>query len=432
MKMTTFKIVLFGTFALFAFVGLFVFATYTGSNSGSTNIGTVVVWGTLPKSQVKAALDTLTLSNTALKGVSYVEVSQDSLESSLSTAIATGNPPDLVLASQEELHALQKLIQVITPSQLSQSTFTNTFITEANLLSAGSAGYYGVPLLVDTLSLFSNNTILASDGITTPPASWDALTGLAPNVAVLTASRQVTRGLIALGTYGNVHNARGILSALLLQTGVPITGYSATGVLRADLGQSAASGVPAGQAVVRFYTQFADPTKVSYTWNASMPDSQKTFLAGNLALYLGYASEAPYLRAANPNLDFVVTPLPQASGSSKLTYGLLYSLMIPRGAKNPSGAFRAAMALTQPAAQAALTGTSGLAPASRVALSQVPNDPLAAVAYSQALYAKGWLSPLPSDTDSVFSSMISNVISGQMTLETALSVASRTLSSLLQ
>lgn len=432
MKMTPFKIVLFSVFGLFAFLGLFVFATYSGSNSGAQGVGTVVIWGTLPQNQVTSALSTITLSNQAMKSVSYVQVNESSLVSNLASAIATGNSPDLVLASQEDLHALQKFLFVIPPSQLSQSTFTNSFISEGDLLSAGASGYYGVPLLLDPLALYSNNAILSSSGVAKPPATWDALTGLVPNVAQLTSSRQITQGLIALGTYSNVHNARGILSALFLQTGVPISGFSANGVLQADLGQSTANGVPPGQAVVRFYTQFADPTKISYTWNASLQDSQQTFLAGNLALYLGYISEAPYLRAANPNLSFSVSTLPQTTGSAKVTYGLLYSLMIPRGAKNSNGALSAAIALAQPASQAVLAGTTGLAPASRTALTQVPNDPVAAVAYAEALYAKGWLSPQPVDTDSALSGMISNVISGQMTLDTALSVAARTLTALLQ
>lgn len=432
MKMTPFKIVLFSAFGLFAFLGLFVFATYSGSNTGAKGVGAVVIWGTLPQSQMAAALSTLTLADQSMKGVSYVQVSEGDLLSKLTSAIATGNSPDLVLASQEDLHALQRFLLVIPPSQLSQSTFTNGFVSEGNLLSAGAAGYYGVPLLLDPLALFSNNATLSSAGIAKPPASWDALTGLVPNVAQLTSTRQITQGLIALGTYANVHNARGILSALFLQTGVPISAYSANGVLQADLGQNTANGVPPGQAVVRFYTQFADPTKISYTWNASLPDSQQAFLAGNLALYLGYVSEAQYLRAANPNLSFSVSTLPQASNSAKVTYALLYSLMIPRGAKNSAGALSAAIALAQPSAQAVLANATGLAPASRTALTQVPNDPVAAVAYSEALYAEGWLSPQPVDTDSAFSGMISNVISGQMTLDTALTVAARTLSSLLQ
>jgi ABC-type glycerol-3-phosphate transport system substrate-binding protein len=436
MKLTLFKIVLFACFAVAAVVGLFVFATYNGSKSDASATGKVVIWGVLPQAAMANAFATLQQTNTDLKDISYQQVSETDLPSTLATAIATGNGPDLILASQEELRALSKLLQPIAPAQLSARTFTTNYIGEGSLLlDPATGGYFGVPFLVDPLALFSNSTILASDGIATVPASWDALTGLAPTVAVLTPTRQISRALIALGSYANVHDARGILSALFLQTGVPISGYnnaSGSGLLSADLGQSVANGVPPGQSVVRFYTQFADPTKMSYTWNASLPDSQQAFLAGNLALYLGYVSEASYLRAANPNLAFGVSPLPQATGSAKVTYGLLYSFMVPKGAKNPSGALAAAVLLTQPAAEAVFASAFGLAPAVRSALATVPNDAVLAVAYEEALYASGWLSPLPSDTDTVFSGMIQNVISGRTTPAAALSTAESTLSALLQ
>ena len=55
----------------------------------------------------------------------------------------------------------------------------------------------------------------------------------------------------------------------------------------------------------------------------------------------------------------------------------------------------------------------------------------ATVAYQSALYAKGWLSPQPSATDSIFSIMIENVISGRSNLDTSLSSAETSLLTLI-
>ncbi len=436
MKISLFQGILMGVFGLGALIGLFVFATYTGnSTSGSNAIGSVVIWGTLPQDGMNTMLTAATQIDTTLKGVTYVQKDPATLPSDLASAIATGNSPDLVLASQEELLSLQKFIAAIPFSTLSARTFQSSFVEEGGLYSVagGSGGYWGIPFLVDPLVLFANRTILSSSGVAKPPATWEALTGLVPNVAVLTASRQISRALIALGTYANVHNARGILSTLFLQTGVPVSSYTAGGVLRGDLGGSTTSGVPPGQAVVRFYTQFADPSKVSYTWNPSLPDSAQSFQSGDLALYLGYASEARYFAQANPNLDFIVSPAPQpATAPARSVYGLVYALMIPRGAKNPNGAYQAAALFTNSGEQAAAAAATGLAPASLSALSAAaPTDPVASVAYAEALYSHGWLSPAPADTDQVFSGMISNVISGRTTLETALSIAERSISALM-
>ncbi|HUY62757.1 MAG TPA: extracellular solute-binding protein [Candidatus Paceibacterota bacterium] len=434
MKVSLFQGILIGVFALGALIGLFVFSNYTSKNTGNTGVGTVVIWGTLPGSAMKAALADVVKKDTSLKSVSYVQKDEATLPSDLAAAIATGAAPDLVLASQENLESLAKFLTPIPLSTLSANTFQNSFVREGQIFTVpNGGGFYGVPLLVDPLVLFSNPTILSSDGIVKPPATWEALTGLVPNVAVLTPTKQITRGLVALGTYDNVHDARGILSTLFFQTGVPVASYSLGGILSADLGASASAGVPPGQAVLNFYTQFADPSKVSYTWNGSLPDSEQAFLAGDLALYLGYASEAQYFSTANPNLAFEVTPVPEpAAATAKTAYGLIYALMIPRGAKNVSGAYLAATALAGAPAQSALASDTGLAPATLTNLAAAPPDPTAAVAYSEALYAAGWLSPAPADTDSVFSAMIGNVISGRSTLTTALSTAQSSLSALLQ
>lgn len=431
MKTSLFRGVLLGVFGLGALVGLFVFATYTSNNS-KEEVGPVVIWGTLPKDGMQAILTDSAETNEGLKSVSYIQKDPSSLSSDLASAIATGAAPDLILASQEELYSLMKFITPISSETLSASTFTNTFIDWAKVLAA-PGGYYGIPFLIDPLALFWNRSILSSSGIAKPPATWEAMTGLVPNIAILTPTRQISRGLIALGTYNNVHNARGILSSLFLQTGIPISSYSASGSLNADLGVTSSNNTSPGQAVLGFYTQFADPSKVSYTWNVSLPDSQQLFIVGDLALYLGYVSEARYLRSANPNLNFGVAPLPQpATAQTKSTYGLIYSLMIPRGAKNPAGAYQTAFFLVSSDQQSVAASYTGLAPANLNALETAPDDPINAVAYAEALYTKGWLSPAPADTNAIFSGMINSVTSGRSTLEAALGSAERSLSSLLQ
>jgi len=432
MKISLFQGILLGVFGLGAMIGLFVFATHT-ANTGNTT-GPVVIWGVLSGDAVHNVLVSAAKDNPTFKNVSYIQKDPATLSSDLSAAIATGNAPDLVLASQEELYALMKFVAPIPLATLPVRTFANTFVEGGNIFAVpNDGGYYGIPFLVDPLALFSNRTILASSGVAQTPSTWEALTGLVPRVALLTSSRQITRGLIALGTYDNVRNARGILSSLFLQTGIRPSSYSANGALSSNLSNAGGSTARPGQAVLGFYTQFADPSKVSYTWNASLSDSRQAFLAGDLALYIGYVSEARFLKLANPNLNFDVASLPQpATAKWKSVYGLVYAFMIPRGAKNAAGAYQVASFLTNHAEQVSAAAATGLAPATLAELATTPADPVAVVAYEGALYASGWLSPAPADTDAVLSGMIGNVISGRSVPETALANAERSLSQLLQ
>lgn len=434
MKLSLFQTILLSVFSFGALVGLFVFATFSGK-TGSNAIGSVVIWGTLPSEGMQTALTAAAKIDATLKDVTYVQKDAATLPAEIATAIATGGSPDLILASQESLQALSKFIEPIPQATLSVRDFTNAFIREGGIFTApGGAGYYGIPFLVDPLVLFSNRSILSSSGIPKPPATWEALIGLVPNIAILTPTRQITRGLIALGTYDNVRDARGILSSLFLQQGIPMSSYSSNGNIVANLGQNVSGDSVKGSSVLGFYTQFADPSKVSYTWNTSLPDSEQMFLTGDLALYLGSVSRARFLKAANPNLDFIVTPLPQSATTKvKRAYGRLYAFMLPRGAKNAAGAYQVAVLLTGSQEQAGAAAATGLAPASVNELANVPtSDPVAAVAYAEALYAEGWLSPAPADTDRIFSGMIGNVISGRSELEAALGSAASSLSALLQ
>lgn len=434
MKLTLFQGILLGVFGLFGIIGIFVFATYTNDNTGSEGIGAVVAWGTLPKDAVNRTLTEATQTDNELKNVSYVEKDSATLANDLAAAIVGGVGPDLIIASQEDLLSLSSFIDPVGLSTVSLQTFADAFASGGNVFAAPvGVGFYGLPFLIDPLVLYSNKSILASNGIAKAPATWEALTGLVPTIAQLSSSRQINRGLIGLGSYDNVANARSILSALFLQSGVSIVSADPSGARVPNLGTSADKGVPPGHAVVTFYTQFADPSKVSYTWNASLPDSRSAFLAGGVALYIGHASESSFLRDASPNLDFAVSPLLQpATAAGKKTYGRIYALMIPRGARNPNGAFQAAGYLTNNLEQHLSATFTGMAPATRSALSSPPQDPAAAVAYQSALYTEGWLSPGIAATDRIFSGMIGNVITGRSDVDAALSSAESSLGALLQ
>jgi ABC-type glycerol-3-phosphate transport system substrate-binding protein len=433
MKISLFQGIMLGGFAVAAVIGVFVFATYKG-NSPSDALGTVEIWGTLPQEAFDTVLGAARQVNTALKSVSYAEKNPNTLESDLLRAIAEGHPPDMILTSQEELLPLVKIIQIIPSATLSERTFKDTFASGSEIfLSPDGSGSYGRPFLIDPIVLFQNRAILASSGIAEAPGTWEGLTGLVPKIVTKTPAGSLNQSLIALGTYSNIHDARGILSGLFLQSGAQLSVVSANGYRRADLGLSQFNGTPSGQAVVRFYTQFSDPVKVSYTWNASLPDSQQRFLTGDLALYLGYASEAGYFAEANPNLDFDVAPFPQlATSGAKTTFGLVYGFVIPNASKNPVGAYAAASVFTDVGVERIAAAATHMAPVVRALLASPPSAGRASVAYSSALYAKGWLSPTPYLTDNVFSTMISNVITGRLTPEAALSSAESALSTLLQ
>ncbi|MDB5265763.1 MAG: hypothetical protein JWM39_476 [Parcubacteria group bacterium] len=427
-----FQIIVFGAFALFAFIGLFLFANFHGFGTTAAKIGTVTIWGVLPDSSVNAELNALKSTHKEYANVSYVQKSPGTFDAVLADAIASGSGPDMILISQEQLLTEKSKLTVIPFSVISERTYLNTFVPITELFMTDQ-GTYGIPFAVDPLVMYYNRTILSSTGVATPPTTWEAITGLAPRLT-LASGGQISRSAIDLGGYSNIPNAGAIVSLLLFQAGSPITTLS-SGAVRAALTQSSNAnsvGVSPAQSAISFYTQFADPAKTVYSWNGSLTSAQQVFIDGDLALYLGYASEEPFLAASNPNLDFDMTTVPQpATSQARMTYGKAYAFAIPKATRNYSGAVSVATELASSAEGASVAHALSMAPAQRALLTPAANDKFAAVFYSEALVAKGWLSPLPATTDSIFAAMIENITSGRSSVQDALSRANQALDSAL-
>lgn len=423
-KISPFQLILSAVFGVSALVGLFIFANFQGFGGSKDQVGSVVIWGTLPTVAMEKGLQELTDLNKDYGKIAYVERSPASFSSDLANALASGVGPDLIIISQEMLQPERAKLSLIPFSSMPQRTFLDSFlpIFEVYLTSTGT---YGIPFIADPLVLYYNRPMLAAAGAVSAPSTWEAVAGLAPAITKRTDAGAVTRSLIALGEYGNVHNARAILSTLLLQAGTPITKVAEQGVRSTLADESGTYGTTPAQSAVNFYAQFADPAKTTYSWNRSLPDSRTLFTSGDLALYPGFASERLFISEANPNLDFDMAAIP-APGTlqNRVTYGLAYAFAVPKAAGNASGAYLAALALADVGISNTIAQGVGMAPARRSLLRAPSDDKYAQIFYPEALISRGWLSPAPYTTDAIFSAMIGDITTGKRSVEQAVNVAS--------
>lgn len=422
-----FHLIVLAVFAVAAIIGLFVFANFSGGNK-SAAVGVVEVWGTLPKGAIEDTIAELAAVDDRYTGISYVEIPEDSFARELADALASGSGPDLILMSHERLVAERPKLVAIPYSTLSERTFKDTYLPLFELFLTDE-GVYGVPLALDPLVLYYNRAILASEQMVSAPTTWEAVGGLASAASEKTGAGVLTQSAVALGSYENIQNARAILSLLLLQSGTPITSAS-SGTLRSVLTDtsSAAEGLSPAESALNYYVQFADPAKSVYSWNRSQIGSRDAFVQGDLALYLGFASERTFLEEANPNLDFDMARVPSpGTATTRVGYGVGYVFAIPKGATNKEGALSVAFALSDPPYGQQIAEKLMMAPALRQSLAARQQDPYRAVYYPEALVAKGWLSPAPEETDRVFSTMIGDMTSGRADADKALSAASRAL-----
>ena len=174
---------------------------------------------------------------------------------------------------------------------------------------------FALPLSVDTLAMYYNKDLLDAAGIAEPPSTWTEFQDAVTLLTKIGSNDQILQSGGAIGTSQNVERAFDILSLLMMQNGTQMT----DSVNRPTFANETDTGYLAGEAA-RFYTDFANPLKAVYTWNAEQPDSFDAFVNGNTAFFFGYSYHNAFIKTANSKLDFSITPAPQIDGGKTVNY----------------------------------------------------------------------------------------------------------------
>lgn len=423
--MSKFQIALLVVFGAFIVIAVILFSRNKGSSSQKI---TVSVWGTMSLYDFNNVVGK-GLGNNDLK-FAYTEKSVASFQSDFTEALAEGKGPDLVIISLEDLLKDKSKLIVIPPSSVSPGDFSKTFVKEGELFET-AAGAYALPMYVDPMVLYWNRDKLSASAFALPPVYWDQIYDYINKLTTKDGAGNITNSALALGEVKNIPNGKEILSLLMFQAGTPVVETVGSGLRSALLESFGHPESPAASAL-SFYTQFANPQKSFYSWNRSLLPADTSFAAGKSALYLGFASELPILKAKNPTLDIGIAAVPQSRASgTAITYGRIYGVAISRSTTSTANALAGALALVGSSVGSALSEQTTLVPARRDLLSVKQTDPAKFIFYSSALQAKGWLDPDASKTDTIFANMIESVTSGRARIDEALRTADSALNTLL-
>jgi ABC-type glycerol-3-phosphate transport system substrate-binding protein len=420
--------IILGVSGIAIVAAVIIFAAYRGAGSESST-GNVVMWGTVPAAEFLGVLQGLVVEDRDYEDLSYVEKSPETFEDELLKALAEGSGPDLVLINEKQVMANQTRMLTIPYESFPLRTFQELFLDEGNLLLARD-GVLGFPFLVDPLVMYYNKDTLRNYGFARPPETWTEVLAIAPTITQKDSSFNISQSTIALGSFENVRNAKDIFWALTLQAGNPvferyIDSQTQEEKYRSILREGLNYTLNPAYASTNFYTQFSNPTKTVYTWNRSLPDSQTMFVSGDLAFYIGYASELATIERINPNLNFDVALLPQSQSSNrKVTYGSMMTLAIPKTSRNASGAIAMVAKLTSRDTQAAFSSALGIPSVRRDLLSSYdPTSTFQSVFNRSAVIAQGVLEPDARQTDGIIRELIDTVVSGQYEISEAVSRA---------
>jgi ABC-type glycerol-3-phosphate transport system substrate-binding protein len=413
MQTSNFQIIVLGVCTTLILVGIGVFATF-GGFLGGKSIGKVTLWGTLDAEAMHTLFQTLNETDHTFQNVTYVQKKSATYESDLINAMANGTAPDLFLLDDEDLNEFSDKILPIPYSYVSQSAFFSSYIDEGRIFLVPQ-GALALPFMVDPLVMYWNRDLFAGAGLASAPAYWNDFLTLSPKITSLTTNATVKKSAVALGQWQNIDHAKQILSTLFMQAGDPIVSRASDGSASVVFGDTPA-GYPTNPAesALRFYTEFANPSKTSYSWNKALPQASRAFASGDLAVYFGLASESSNIAALNPNLHFSVSVMPQIEGGGvRITYGKLTGLAIPRVAQNAQGAATVAQKLTSKEASAALSAVLMLPSSRRDVPANTQANASADVFLQSALISRTWIDPGPKASDPLFKDMIESVVSGK-------------------
>lgn len=431
--MTNFQVALLAVCAFLGLLAVLVFSGIVPLPGAAQDVygGEVVLWGTLPSEQLGQFLADFNSVNGEQFALVYVQKNSASFENELVSALASGKGPDLVLFPHDLLVRQADKLYPIPYTSITERDFKDTYIDEGELYM-GRSGTAALPLYVDPLVMYWNRDLFSSNGIAEPPKVWEQFPALPEKLTVRDSRGNITQSAVGLGGVRNILWSKDILATLLMQVGDFIVARTQDGEIEAVLGGGVDSRSSA-PAAVRFYTEFSNPSKTSYSWNSALPNSKTAFESGILAIYFGHASEYESIKQKNPHLNFDVAPMPQRENSPrKITFGRMYGVGVLAASKNLNTAFTAAYILASAENSRALSLLVNLPSARRAIVGEAVENPALDVFNRSALISRGWLDPSPSETDVVFADMIESVIINKATEEQAVSDASRRLDSLLR
>jgi ABC-type glycerol-3-phosphate transport system substrate-binding protein len=390
--------------------------------------GKVVVWGTIPYSVMQTYVDK---SKTKNLSIIYKTKDPKTFEEDLINAFASGTGPDLFIMSHENILRHADKVFAIPYESYPQHKYEATYINEAKIFLS-QKGILAVPLSVDPLVMYYNKQLVSSAFLVEIPKYWDEFTDFVSKITVSDSNGAIRISGVSLGTYDNILNAKGILSTLFIQNGNKIVNTDPITIKkRSELSFTKDSFDRASQAI-NFYTSFSQFGNSNYSWNEAVIPSREKFIAGELAIYFGKASEVERIRKKNPNLDFDVSLMPQINETSiKSTYGSMLGIAISKQSKNIGAAISVASKFAGNLIAKDLTSDLLVAPARKDLLKEKPDDAFTTLLYNSAIISSAWVDPSPEETDLLFKQLIRSINTGSLTLSDALRRANADLDAIL-
>lgn len=431
----TIVLVVFGFMAVVA-IGVFSFAPKKGDPKLAGASGNVMIWGTF---ELNADAQTvLNLFNAQYKdsfSVSYAYHDPADFDRDIVEALAAGRGPDVLLLPDDLVMRHSDKIEMIPYQSFPEDAFQSKFVEAAEIYMRDN-GLIALPFLIDPMIMYWNRDLFTNASLTSPPRYWDDYLGITPKLTKRNPKNsEIIESAVAFGEFANVAHAKDVLAMLFLQVGNPIVAIvDGRPISTLSSGGTYGPSVAAAVSSLRFFVDFSNPQKATYTWNRARGNSLNEFIDGTLATHFDYASAYPRIAAKNPHLNFSVAQVPVLrDASTEITFTKIYGLAITKNSKNKSTAFIAVQRLlSDPDVAKNFSAAFSLPPVLRASLAVQPTDTAQSTFYKAAIRGRTWLDPRPSGSNDAFRATIEAVSSGRSDIDEAIKRLDAELNALLK
>lgn len=282
---------------------------------------------------------------------------------------------------------------------------------------------FGLPLSVDTLVLYYNRDLLNAAAIPQPARVWSEFQEQVKRLTKITNGKILQSGA-GIGTAKNIPRAVDLLSLLMMQNGAVMT--DERGNITFDRIPSSLTDrqVAPGEEALAFYTDFANPTKEVYTWDASLPDAFDMFVEGRLAYFFGYSYNLPLIRARSPKLRLGIARIPQIEQNPEVNYANYWVEAVSKKTTHPQEAWGLVQFLAEEAQVKDYLPRAQRPPALRSLVASFIENPDLSIFAQQLLTAKSWYRGMNAGAaENIFSDMIEGAVKGEEELQRALQLA---------
>lgn len=317
-----------------------------------------------PSSVMKSVIDEFEAQNPGIK-VSYQLQSPQDYQDRVKTALESQNSPDIVRLHSTWLPLFAKSLFPSPANSVSATEISTNFYPIVGKTLVSGTQVFGVPITMEGLALFMNNSMFQQKSLL-PPKTWeDVLTAAKSLKEVDPLTGRLTRAGIALGNTANVDSWPDIVSLMLLQAGVKLSAPSGPEVI----------------ATINYYTDFVKKHRV---WDDTLPPSTVAFANEKVAMIIAPSWRAVEIKAINPSLSWQTVPVPQLPDSDTVNWASFWFEAVSKNSKHPQEAWKFVSFLASAKAQQLLfdSATSDREfpqpPANKAVATLAQNNPIVA------------------------------------------------------